>query len=454
MQINGFEFSTKFYFIGIGGISMSALAIFLAGNGYDISGYDDAESASMDGLKKSRIVIHSKKKIETAKKSLSLADVVVFTDAIASDHALYVFAQKSGKRMISRAELLGWITESFPYSIGVAGSHGKTTCTSMCAHVLKATGVGFTAHIGGMDEEFGNFYSNGREFFVTESCEYKKNLLKIPCESAVVLNIDSDHMECYESDDDLTKTFQRFCQNAKRAFVCADNQKCLSLGEFSTFGIENEFSDYRAIHLKEVGERYQFTVLEYGKELCKVRLKVRGKCNVYNALATFAVMRSYGFSEREITQGLEEFTTVKRRFEELGEHQGIQFICDYAHHPKEILSTIKTAKNISKGNLFVVFQPHTYSRTKFLMKDFVETLREIENLIIYKTYPAREYFDEAGSAKTLAENVGGCLYMENIRELKTWIKRTVKPKDTLLFLGAGDIYFVANRIFTSLQRRV
>lgn len=430
---------------------MSALAIFLSGNGFEVFGYDDMESAQTDGLKKERILAQNKKKSETAKKLLEESDVIVYTDAIPQDHFLLLWAKEKGKRLLSRAELLGKIARSFPSSIGVAGSHGKTTCTSMCAHVLKATGVGFTAHIGGIDGEFGNFYTNGQEFFLTEACEYKKNLLKIPCESAVVLNIDSDHMECYENEDDLTKTFGCFCKNSERAFVCADNEKCLSLGDFSTFGIENQFSDYRAVDLKEVGERYQFTVQEYGKELCKVRLKVRGKCNVYNALATFAVMRSYGFDEREIARGLEDFTAVKRRFEEIGEFRGVQFICDYAHHPKEILSTVQTAKSICKGRLFVVFQPHTYSRTKFLMKDFVSTLRGIENLLVYKTYPAREYFDETGSAKTLAENVGGCLYMENVRELKSWIKRTAKPKDLLLFLGAGDIYYVANRILSSLQ---
>jgi UDP-N-acetylmuramate--alanine ligase len=205
--------------------------------------------------------------------------------------------------------------------------------------------------------------------------------------------------------------------------------------------------------LKEVGQKYRFTIQEYGKDLCKVQLNVRGICNVYNALAAFAVMRSYGFSGDEIVRGLESFSFVKRRFEELGEYRGVSFVCDYAHHPREIMSTISTARGICAGKLYVVFQPHTYSRTKLLMQEFVEVLREIEELIVYKTYAAREYYDEEGSARTLAENVGGCLYLENMRELKSWIKRTVKAGDMILFLGAGDVYYVAERILFSLNKR-
>lgn len=430
---------------------MSALAEFLLTNGYLVGGFDDAEGERLERLKKAGVEIHTKKDKDRAMSAICAVDTVVYTDAISQNHFLYLLAKKNEKKLLSRADLLGLICKAFPSSIAVAGSHGKTTCTSMCAHILKATGVPFTSHIGGLDGEFGNFYSSGKEFFLTEACEYKKNLLKIPCESSIVLNIDADHMECYDSEEDLKDAFRTFCSKSKRAFVCADDKNCLELGEFSTFGIENQFSDYRATNLKQISERYQFTVQEYGKDLCKVRLKARGRCNVYNALAAFAIMRSYGFDEKEIVKGLEDFSAVKRRFEEIGEYHGVSFVCDYAHHPREIRSTYKTARGICKGSLYVVFQPHTYSRTKLLMNEFVSVLREIENLIVYKTYPAREYFDEAGSAKTLSENVGGCLYVENMRELKTWLKKTVKAGDTLLFLGAGDIYYVAERILTGLK---
>ena len=430
---------------------MSALAEFLSVNAYMVCGFDDNGGERIAYLKKLGIPVYEKEITNFVINEFESSNVVVFTDAILNEHPLFVKAKSDKKRLISRSELLGKVCETFPSSIGVSGSHGKTTCTAMIAHALRALKEDFTAHIGGIDSELGNFYARGEEFFVTECCEYKQNLLRVPCESVIVLNIDKDHMECYESETQLKEVFRIFCARAKRAFVCADDEKAVSLGDFVTFGINNEFSDYRAVNLKEVGQCYQFTLLEYGNELCKVRLKARGICNVYNALAVFAVLRSYGFDERKISEGLSSFSGVKRRFEEIGIIQDVTYICDYAHHPREIQSTVETARKMFKSTVYVIFQPHTYSRTKLLMPEFVEVLRGIENLVIYKTYPAREFYDEVGSAKTLAENVGGCLYIENMRELSVWIKRSVLAGDAVLFLGAGDIYFVAQRIINGLK---
>ena len=257
-------------------------------------------------------------------------------------------------------------------------------------------------------------------------------------------------MECYSNEEDLRQTFYTFCLHSKTAFVCADDEKCKALGDFPSFGIHNSMADYRALDLRENGERYSFTIEEYGKALCRVRLNAIGRCNIYNALAAFAAMRSLGFDEKEIAKGLETFTAVKRRFERIGSYRGISFICDYAHHPREIAATVATAESICKGRLYVVFQPHTYSRTKFLMQDFVHALRPIRNLMLYKTYSAREKYDGEGSAKTLAREVGNCLYAENVYVLKTWLKKTVKEGDIVLFLGAGDIYYVAQYLLKEI----
>jgi UDP-N-acetylmuramate--alanine ligase len=234
----------------------------------------------------------------------------------------------------------------------------------MCAHILKSALVPFTAHIGGHDCDLGNFYSSGKEIFLTEACEYKRNLLKIPATHAVVLNVDFDHTECYQNFDDLTGCFRTFAQKAQVAFVCADDPRCKGFGDFVTFGVDNPASNYRAVDLRADKERYSFVVEEYGKRVCAIKLKAIGRCHVYNALAAFAVMRSFGFDTQCIRRGLENFSAIKRRFERIGKYKGADIVCDYAHHPKEILSTLSTAEKISKGNLYVVFQPHTYSRTK------------------------------------------------------------------------------------------
>jgi UDP-N-acetylmuramate--alanine ligase len=354
------------------------------------------------------------------------------------------------KAVYTRAELLAMICAEFPNVIAVAGSHGKTTCTSMCAHIFQGLNAPFTAHIGGEDSALGNYCSLGEEYFLTEACEYKKNLLKIPKRVAVVLNVDKDHMECYDGEKDLEGCFYQFCEQAETAFVCADDEKCKLWGGFQTFSIQNPLADYRAIDLRSVGERYSFTVEEYGKPLCRVRLNAVGRCNVYNALAAFAAARSFGFDGESIARGLATFAAVKRRFEKIGECRGVSFICDYAHHPREILSTLATTKGLAKKNVYVIFQPHTYSRTKLLMEDFISVLRPIKNLMIYKTYPAREPYDAGGSAEYLAERVGS-LYANSIYALKIWLKSTVRENDVVLFLGAGDIYYTAQYLLKELQ---
>lgn len=448
MALKGLKKAKSIYFIGIGGISMSALAKFLSTQGYCVSGSDAVKSEQTDAL-----AFYGIKTFlgEDAERELLIsADIVVYTDAIRQDNKELQTARRLQKRIYGRAEFLGLICKEFANVIAVAGSHGKTTCTSMCAHTLKSLNASFTAHIGGEDCEFGNFCFYGLDYFITEACEYKKNLLQISPDVGVLLNIDKDHMECYGNVEALTDTFRQFCAQSKTAFVCADDERCKNFQKFPTFGIQNLLSDYRATQIRRNGERYSFVVEEYGKPLCRVRLKAVGYCNVYNALAAFAVMRSFGFHEKEICSGLESFTAVKRRFEKIGEYRDASVICDYAHHPREIRSTIKTALGVCRGELYVVFQPHTYSRTKLLLDEFVDALRPIKNLVLYKTYPAREAYDETGSAKTLARAVGNCLYVENVYALKTWLKKTVKDGDTVLFLGAGDIYYIAQYLLREL----
>lgn len=439
----------KVYFIGIGGVSMSALAKFLSLKGCEVSGSDALRSEMTESLAFYGIRVFIG--IEENRLELIECDAVVYTDAIKEAHKELQKAKKLHKKLYSRGELLSILCEEFSNIITVAGSHGKTTCTAMCAHILKYVNAPFTAHIGGEDSRFGNFCSLGMEYFLTEACEYKKNLLKLKSDTAILLNIDRDHMECYQDETDLINCFRQYVSSAKTAFVCADDEKCKTLGEFPSFGIHNSMADYRALDLRESGEKYSFTVEEYGKAVCRVRLNAIGRCNIYNALAAFAAVRSFGFNEKEIAKGIETFTAVRRRFEKIGAYRGAAFICDYAHHPREIISTIATAEGICKGKLFVVFQPHTYSRTKLLMQEFVKVLRPIKNLMIYKTYPAREKYDAEGSAELLTQAVGNCLYAENIYVLRMWIKKTVKEGDIVLFLGAGDIYYAAQYLLKDLK---
>lgn len=430
---------------------MSALALFLLAQGYAVTGSDSLPSETVEKLRERGIPVRVGKERDT--EWVTAADAVVYTDAVSLEDKELSTAFSLQKKIFKRAELLGFITARFPFSLAVSGSHGKTTCTAMCAHILGAAKAPFTAFIGGEDRGMSNFYSSGREYLVTEACEYKKNLLKIPAKTRIVLNVDKDHMECYRDFSELKDTFSEFLNEAETAVACADDQNLVGFQNAVTFGIENEEADYLAKNLKNEKERYAFTVYEFGKRLCRIRLRTVGRCNVYNALAAFAAARLYGFSVKEIKTGLESFLGVKRRFEEIGRLYGALAVCDYAHHPREILSTLETAKKICDGKLFVVFQPHTYSRTKALMEEFAEALCGVERLMIYKTFPAREKFDEAGSAARLAERIGGCLYAESFSSLSVWLKRTVKENDCVLFLGAGDIYYLAKYLVNGVKSK-
>ncbi|MBQ2768803.1 MAG: UDP-N-acetylmuramate--L-alanine ligase [Clostridia bacterium] len=458
MAVQLFGEKRRVYFIGIGGISMSALAKMLISYGYRVFGYDAVLGRQVQMLREMGATISvGTDDFET----LARAEVVVYTDAIAKEDARLVFAQRQRKEIYSRAQLLSLLTNNFSRVIAVAGSHGKTTCTAMCAHAISKAGAPFAVHIGGEDTTFDNFTITGTDFFITEACEYKKNLSYVRADSAVLLNVDKDHLECFYDESELKMHFFQFLKRARTGFVCLDDENCRRFVEadgidgYITFGINDIRCDYRAEHLKRLRQGYTFWVTEYGKRLCKVRLNVLGRHNVLNALAAVAVLRSYGFPEAAIAEGLENFRGVKRRFERLDDVFNATAIADYAHHPREIAATIKTAKESlfkkgRAGRLYVVFQPHTYSRTKMLLDEFIAVLKPLENLVVYHTFAAREKSADGVDASTLASRLGA-IYADNVYALESYLRANVEEGDVVLFLGAGDIYAVAQYL-TRLKR--
>ncbi len=441
MERQEFKKGTKFYFIGIGGISMSALARFLFQRGYTVAGSDLSANEQVCKLREMGIDIAVGECVDEGR--IFAFDTIVYTDAIPLENKELRAAFSLSKTVYSRMSLLREICKGFSQVVAIGGSHGKTTCTAMCGHVLKSANAAFCMHVGGEDRELGNFYYSGSDYFLTEACEYKKNLLMCPSDFAVLLNVDKDHLECYRDEAELQEAFLTFCERAKTAVVCMDDAVACKAKNAITFSLYESGADYRAAYLRQDKEKYSFTVFEYGLKVCRIHLKTVGRCNVYNALAAFALMRSLGLSVEEIKSGLESFVSVKRRFEEVGKYRGADVICDYAHHPKEILSTVQTATRITKNRLYVVFQPHTYSRTKMLMREFVESLKQVDSLLIYRTFPARERYDAKGDGLALAQAIGSCLYADNLSALRAWLDRTVSEGDTVLFLGAGDVYYLA-----------
>jgi len=436
MRKSFLEFYDSFYFIGIGGVSMSGLAKYILSCGKRVGGSDNFAGVYTEELSKAGAKIE----IANGKGSVKYYDVIIYTDAVKENDSQLVEARELDKTILSRGQLLYEVSRDFKKVIAVSGCHGKTTCTSMLAHIFACAGAKFGVHIGGRDKTFLNFFFSGKDFFITEACEYKKNFLLLKPDIAVILNSAPDHLECYGSVENLRSAYMNFADGAEIAIVPYGDLKVEGL----TFGFEKS-ARFCAKHVTCNNGFYGFTAYDGDVKLGDVTLSVYGKHNVLNALAAVAAARSVGIPFTRIKEGLADFTGVERRFENIGKFNGARCIADYAHHPDEISATLSAVKKLNEGKLFVVFQPHTYSRTKNLFHEFIKVLSGINNLLIYRTFAAREYFDDAGSALTLSQNVKKSRYGDCAEDICDFL-RSATEGDTVLFLGAGDIYDIAKNI--------
>lgn len=437
----------KIHFIGIGGVSMSALAKHLKLHGYHVTGSDICTDLKdeLTSLGIEFFTYHHQKNVKNS-------TAVIYSSAISEDNVELESARKSGALVIKRSVLLGMIAKQYRYSIAISGSHGKTTATSMLAHIFKCANMQPTIFLGGVDKTFNNYSLGQKEYIIMEACEYKKNLLDLRVDTAIILNVDNDHLDSYSNMLDMITTFEAFSKNSL-TIINADDENCRSIfnNKTITFGI-NRIADFMAKRIVKNGVGYSFTCYAYGQRLGRINLKIMGKHNVYNALSTIAAANYYKIPFEYQKQALENFLGVDRRNEYLGKIFNLDAFADYAHHPKELSATI-SAFNERGENYLTVFQPHTYSRTRFLMNDFISVLKEQNNLIILDTYSAREKFDEKGSAKTLYQNIVNSgkkdiCFVKDEEELRLVIEEKQKGNQSILFLGAGDVYQKAKKIIT------
>ncbi len=441
----------KVFFIGIGGISMSGLAKLLLGRGYVVSGSDKSKSIQTKELEALGATVY----YEHNALNVKGADLVVYSCAIDEDNPELAFAKANGIVAVKRSEILGEIISGFKKSVAISGCHGKTTCTAMLGEILQTAKKDPTIFLGGEYKDYGNFLSGESDFAIAEACEYKKSFLDIKPKIAVVLNLDNDHLDSYDGMKDVVVSFKKFVGD-RLAVINSDEKYINDISNSTTvtFGIEN-VATYYAKDIKETETGVSFTTCAYAKPYGKINLKINGRHNVYNALAAFAVADLLSISFWDIKKGLENFCGVKRRNEYLGEANGVKYYADYAHHPTEIKATLK-AFSRGKNDFITVFQPHTYSRTRILMNDFISAFEGYDNIIIYKSYSAREKFDVKGSAKTLQERLSEktqiCSYAHTAKELEEKISENSKDKKRILFIGAGDIYQIANAILSEKQK--
>ena len=432
---------TNIHFIGIGGISLSALAKLMHSMGKNVTGSDIKCNELIDNLKKLNIKVFLSHK----KKHIKNAELVVYTSAIKNSNPEYLEAKKRNILLMSRAEFLGLVAKEYEKVIAVSGSHGKTTTCGMLASIFKKGGYNPTVHIGGESETTnGNLLIGEKNFFITEACEYKDSFLQLFPNISLILNMEYDHSDYFKSVEVIFNSFSKFANNAKDMIVIEERYESFidTKKNYTTFGFNH--ANYTAKNIS-LNEKY-FTTFDCYKNnefFAAFTLKSPLKHNVYNALASICIADYYKIKKTDIIEGLSEFLGIKRRFETIGEFLGNTIIHDYAHHPTEIMSTIKNCKDSYNKKIITIFQPHTYSRTKSLMKEFLQCFKDCEKVLIVKTYKARERKIKGGTAKDLYINLKKIgtktAYFNNFKKVKAFLNKSNINNAMILVLGAGNI---------------
>ena len=409
----------KIYFLGICGISMSALAIMAKNEGNLVGGCDDGQISEV--LQEENICVD---KNFDAKKILD-ADEIVFSSAMRKHESL-IFAKKHYKKILSRGEFLGRIAKKYDKVIAVAGSHGKTTTTALVFQILQFAGKNPTLHLGGLRCEDGkNFYLGEKDYFVTEACEYCDNFLFLNPYISVVTNVEKEHLDYFKTFENQKNSFEKFKRN-------------------SNFVIDN-FADISAKNIShDKSGGLVFSLYNKNKKIMKVHMRICEDVNVKNCIYAYLVAKKLGISDKIIQLAFENFKGVKTRFERVNCPFFDIVICDYAHHPTEIENAVKSANKIFKNRqVITIFQPHTYSRTKTLFDEFFAVFSKVKHSIFYKTYPARENESDGMSAKTFAEIIKkhnkNTQYFDNFTSLKDFLTENFSKDTVLLFVGGGDL---------------
>lgn len=451
-----FEEPIHVHFIGIGGISMSGLAEILLEEGFTISGSDAKQSALTDSLAKKGATIYIGQKAS----NLSIRPaLVVYTAAIREDNEEFKAAVDAGIPMLSRAELLGQIMDNYEKSIAVAGTHGKTTTTSMISQILLVAKADPTISVGGILESIGgNIRVGGSEVFITEACEYTNSFLHFHPKYSIITSVEAEHLDFFKDIDDIRRSFHEFAGNTSHDGVLIINGQIEALDQITnnlscsviTYGLcEND--DFYAKNITYNDHACgTYTLMHKTEDLGTVSLSVPGKHNVSNSLAAIALCLNLGLPLDVIKKGLLQFGGTKRRFEYKGTKNGITVIDDYAHHPTEVAATLTAARNYPHGRIICVFQPHTYSRTKAFLSDFARVLSMADIVVLADIYAAREKNTIGISSKDLLaelqKNGQESYYFPSFDEIETFLSEKCINNDLLITMGAGDVYLIGEHL--------
>lgn len=452
-QIN-FSKPEPIHFIGIGGISMSGLAEILLDAGFPVSGSDSKPSDLTAHLEKKGAKVFYGQRRENISPDYRC---VVYTAAIHPDNPEYARCVELKLPMLTRAELLGEIMRNYKTAIAVSGTHGKTTTTSMISSILLTAQTDPTISVGGILESIGGNIRVGKsQTFITEACEYTNSFLSFYPTMGIILNIEEDHLDFFKDIDDIRNSFHLFAKRIPSDGVLImnkeiENHEAITEGlscEVITYGMDAS-CDYSAENIRFNEHACpQFDVLYHGETIGHISLNVTGKHNVSNALSAIAACNYLNIPMEQIQAGLSGYTGTDRRFQYKGSLNGVTIIDDYAHHPTEIRATLEAAKNYPHREIWCVFQPHTYTRTKAFLKDFAAALSLADHVVLADIYAARETDTLGISSQTLQKEIealkADCHYFPNFVEIEEFLKSHCIHGDLLITMGAGDVVNIGN----------
>lgn len=440
----------RIHFIGIGGAGMCPLAEILHSKGYMLSGSDNNETDTLQRIRNLGIPVVLGQRAE----NIGDAEMVVFTAALLPDNPELVAAREMGVPTFERSKLFGAVTRKFGNCIGVCGTHGKTTVTSMLTQLLLKSGVDTSAVIGG---KLPLINSNGRvgtaDLLVCEACEFANTFLDLSPSVALILNIDADHLEFFKTMDNLIASFGKFAALARDAVIFnGDDEKTLiavSQGGEKThisFGYSSE-NDYYAENISyKRGAFPVFDLMYKGEKQATVELSVPGKHNILNALAAIAAAHYAGVSIEDAAKNVTSFTGAGRRFEKLAEINGVTIVDDYAHHPAELKVTLESAMKMEFNNVWAVFQPFTFSRTYMLLDDFADVLKIADKVVMTEIMGSREVNTYDIHTEQLAAKIPGSVWFESFDTVAQYLYDNVKEGDLVITLGCGDVYKIAKKL--------
>ena len=435
----------KIFFSGIGGISMHAIAAVLHQKGYKTGGSDIVESDSVKKLRAMGIEVSIPHKSENVREY----DLLVYNARIKDDNPEITEAKKLNIPIIKRAQMLGALMSGYKTSVGISGTHGKSTVTSMTSEIFMQAGTDPSLFIGTVYPPINSAYKYGKnDYCIVESCEYFNSFWDFPPNIAVILNIEMDHPDFFKNLDDVINSFKKYLENTlDTAIINGDDENTLKAaenfkGEVITYSLKNEKANIFVTNINYPDGFPEFDIIANGKNYAHVKLLVPGEFNIYNAAAAASVAYTCGIDGKSVEAGLNIFKGAGRRFEYKGTLNGTKVYDDYAHHPTAVKKAVAVMKKIAQrnnGNLWYVFQPHTYSRTHELLDDLCEALSYADNLILTDIYSATEKNTYDIYSKDIAARLNNCVFIEKFEDIAEYLKSHAVENDLIVITGAGDI---------------